>query len=371
MGRRRLHDGRILSEAGDIRGWLPRTRLAGIGRRGALGILAATAAVAVVLMLVALFAPASPTGAGAADADGGDIAMYARLVERLHAGEPYYDAARAELLAGNYGTRSVLNWRTPAYFGFLGLLPSLVWAQVTLAVLGLGAAALSFVLFRREGGLPFALLLVPFLVLGLASVMVPPAVLLPEVPAGMLILLSAAAFALGRPGVGVAAGGAALFIRELAAPYALISAWLAWRDGRRREVVAWLVIFAAYAAYFGWHAMMVAGALGPEHRAYPDGWLQWGGPAFALATAAFNGAWTVMPLWVTALMLPVALLGLAAWRGAGSQRVAATVVTYLLLFAAFGKPFNYYWGAIYTPLLALGLPWAIAAGRDLRDGLRR
>jgi hypothetical protein len=33
-----------------------------------------------------------------------------------------------------------------------------------------------------------------------------------------------------------------------------------------------------------------------------------------------------------------------------------------------GKPFNNYWGAMYTPLLMLGLPWAMVALRDLLTG---
>lgn len=351
-----------------LRGTLPATRIRSLAMPAAVAALIATIAGILLLLAVASGSPAPPEPTVAEGS--GDLAMYARLVERLRAGEEYYAAAHAELLAGDFGTRSVFNWRTPAYFSLLALAPSLMWAQAGLALLALAAAAAALLLFRRTGGDTFALLLAPFLLLGLTSVIVPTAVLLPEVAAGLLILLSVAAYGLGRSGVGLTAGAAALAVRELAAPYALICAWLAWREGRRREVVAWLAVFVAYAAYFGWHASQVAGALEPADRAYPDGWLQWGGLDFILATAAFNGTWGVLPFWATAIALPLSLLGLAAWLGPGGTRAGLAVAAYLLLFSAFGKPFNYYWGAMYTPLLALGMPWAIAAIRDLGERVR-
>src|SRR5262245_19616252 len=43
----------------------------------------------------------------------GDVALYQAEVERIRAGESYYEAAANELPARGYPTRSVFNWRTP------------------------------------------------------------------------------------------------------------------------------------------------------------------------------------------------------------------------------------------------------------------
>ena len=82
------------------------------------------------------------------------------------------------------------------------------------------------------------------------------------------------------------------------------------------------------------------------------------------------GAFIAAPLWATAILMPLCLLGLAAWQGAGARRVALTVAAYLVAFAVVGKPFNTYWGALYTPLMMIGLAFVPAALRDLFAALR-
>lgn len=68
---------------------------------------------------------------------------------------------------------------------------------------------------------------------------------------------------------------------------------------------------------------------------------------------------------MTALVLPLGVLGLLAWPGAMAGRALATVLAYLVFCAMVGKSFNGYWGGLFTPLLTLGLPWAPLALRDL------
>jgi hypothetical protein len=346
---------------------LPQTRFSGLRRPQALASLLLTLVAILVLLGVgtAHHAPAS-----APTASMGDMAMYGRIVERMQGGEGYYPAAHAELVAGDYGTRSVFNWRLPTLFFLVSRLPSVLWAQIGLGIAAIGAALLAFRLMDETAGRATALLLVVILTLSLAACAAPGAVLFAEVPAGVLILLSALAYGLGRPGWGLLAAVAALFLRELAAPYILVSIWLAWRQGRRRELVAWALALAAYGAYFLWHAGMVQAQLGPADVAYPEGWVQWGGLGFMLSTAAFNGLLVAQPIWVTAIVLPLSLVGLAGWRGPMASRIGLTVGAYLLLFLVIGKPFNTYWGALYTPLLMFGLAQFPAAARDLVAGIR-
>ena len=52
-------------------------------------------------------------------------------------------------------------------------------------------------------------------------------------------------------------------------------------------------------------------------------------------------------------------------------RAFATVLLYLALYLFYGRPENEYWGAVYTPLVALGLVWSwpvlVSIGARLRQ----
>jgi hypothetical protein len=339
---------------------LPATRFAGADRRFAAAILAVTALAMLILLAVsARHQPPPPAGS----ASEGDMATYARIVEQMHAGANYYDAARAELTAGGYGTTSVFNWRMPTLAWIESLFPSLAWASV---LLGLGAiattlAAAKFV--RDTADSATAVLCILAMLASLFACATPAAAMFGEIPAGILILASISAYGLRRPGIGLALGLAALFVRELAAPYVLVCIYLAWRDGRKRELAAWIVGLAAFAAFYAWHASMVMAHVTATDRSYADGWIQFGGLHFLLPAAHFNGIFIAMPLWVTAVLAPLCLLGLAAWPA--SRRAALTITIFLVAFAIVGKPFNDYWGAIFTPVMMLGLAFVPAALRDL------
>jgi hypothetical protein len=300
---------------------------------------------------------------------GSDRDMYARLIEHMRQGADYYAAARQELSEGRYGMQSVFNWRTPFYASVLALFPGLIWPQVVVVGLAILAAALACRLIYGQMGWIGAGALVIAEILSLGACLVPRSFLLSEIPTGVLILLSATAYGLKRPSIGQATAVVALFVRELAAPYALVCIFLAWRGRRYRELAGWALAILAYAGYFAWHYQMVKLHTLPTDHGDPSSWLQFGGADFVLNTAAFNGFFLVAPLWVSALVLPMAYLGLLAWPGEAGRRLALTVTVYLCLYAVAGKWFNAYWGALYTPLLTLGLVWFPAALRDLWRGL--
>jgi hypothetical protein len=312
----------------------------------------ALVAVAMALLLAAVVFRAPVAVPGDAVAGAGDAASYARIVERMRGGEPYYAAAHEVLMADGYGTRSVFNWRTPAWPVLLAALPP-GGGQGVLAVLALAGLALTFRMLR-EAGLGAAGVSTLAVVLSAGALLAPEAALFPEVAAGLLILVSVAAYGTGRRWLGLFAAVLALFIRELAAPYVLVCVVLAIREYRWQKFAAWGGALLAYAAYFGWHWWKLLGQLGTMERAYGKEWIAFGGLDFVLATAGFIGLWSLGPDWLPAVLLPLALLGLWAWpRG----RALATVGVYLAAFLVVGKPFNIYWGAVYTPVLMLGLGW--------------
>ena len=343
----------------------PETTFKNCSRQSAL-VLLGLVVISIALLVAVSFGTHPP--AGAADAQSGDLALYQRIVDRLRHGEAYYPAAHAELLAGDYPTLSVFNWRTPLLLSLVALAPSDGVAQAFFAAVAAAAGALVVLLFKRQGNALLIAAVLVALCVSLATVATPQTVLFGEVVAGVLILGSLTLYGLERPSTGMLLALAALFCRELAAPYVLLCLALAIGHRRWAELALGLAGVLGFAAYFWLHAQAVWAQLGPADINDAGGWLTIGGLWFALTTAAFNGFFMIGPLWVSALVLPLGLLGLFAFPA--GVRMGLVAAGYVLLFDFIGKPFNDYWGAMYTPLLALGLAWAPFALRDLVQAVR-
>ena len=295
-----------------------------------------------------------------------DLDTYQRVVEASRGGQNYYAALHQALLDGGYGTLSPLNWRTPLFLSFLALFPTLESAQVFLGLVTLVGWLISVAFVYRRSGAGVAVWAGVVLALGLVSIIAYRAELSFELCAGTLILISVSAYGLGWRWAGFALALLALFVRELAVIYALVCLATALRERRWSEVVAWLVGLAAYAGFYLWHWSQLSALIGPADHAAATDWLQFGGLVFVLRTAAFNGVLLVAPYWVAAIFLVLGLLGLK-----DQPRAAVTVALYLLLFLVYGRPENEYWGALYAPLIALGLVWAPGTIRRLGLRLRR
>jgi hypothetical protein len=187
----------------------------------------------------------------------------------------------------------------------------------------------------------------------------------PGLWAGVFVALSICAYGVGRPGWGVAAGLLAVFFRDLALPYCVLAAGLAYREKRPRELLAWILGLAAWAAFFAWHAAQVAPRVGPDAQAHHAGWVQFGGLAFVISTVQMNAYLLLLPQWVTALYFAAAMFGFAGWHTAWGQRVGLTVCLFVLAFGCVGHDFNQYWGSLVAPLMCFGVARFPAALRDL------
>lgn len=348
-----------MSEAGADRHW---------GWDGHKSSRVAVCGLLVVLALGLVISAVWPGAAGgnAGVVGAGDAASYLAIVERMRGGEGYYAAAHDVLLADGYGTRSVFNWRTPAWPTLLAALPGLWVAQALLTGLAAVALGVLFRALRREGGLGVALVALIGAGGSLLGLAAPQSVLFGEVAAGILILVAVACHASGWRRTGHLFGLLALFVRELAAPFVVVSLVLALWRRRWDEVGLLLTGLALYAIYFGWHAMMVGEQLGPADRAYAEGWVQLGGFGFLVRTLGFNGIWGLLPAPIAALALPLGLFGL--WRWPRGALAGLTVLGFAALFALIGKPFNGYWGAIYTPVLMVGIGWVVGSPRQSGPG---
>jgi hypothetical protein len=191
-----------------------------------------------------------------------------------------------------------------------------------------------------------------------------PPVLLSELWSGVLLAISAVCFGLQRRNFGIVAGLAALFFRELAAPYVLVCLALALSERRYRELVYWSFGLVAYCVFYYLHVQHVLPRIGPHALAHEGGWIRWGGAGFLVATAQLNAFLLLLPQWVAAIYLAAALLGAATWNTSRGRLIAFTIAAYTIAFSIVGNDFNQYWGCQIAPLLCLA---AARAPGELRS----
>ena len=334
-------------------------------------ILAVAVAAAVLSVAVTL----SPLASGFADATGrgpGDVGLYRAEVDRIHAGEGYYQAVGEELRSRGYPTKSVFNWRTPLPIAAIGWLPEPVAAKVLLGALALVLLLSSFGLIADECGMKSAVLTALAMTGAVLPCILGNLYVMSELWSGVLIALSVVALGRGKTKLGVLAGTSALFLRELAALYCVVAVALAMRDRRWREVFGWALGLSAYTVYFVVHAWNVLGLIQPDDIAHQQGWIQFAGAGFVISTVQMNSYLLLLPQWVSSIYLVLALVGFTAWHspnneqasdsvGCGSELAGLTAVAYLAAFAVVGQPFNQYWGSLIAPLLCLGAGHGVVA----------
>src|SRR6185312_6283279 len=248
---------------------MPATVFSRFSRPAALTLLAIVA-VAIALLAVASLSVHAP--AGAPSTQNGDLALYQRIVERLHQGQDFYAAMHRELLDGGYPTASVFNWRTPLLLSVLALAPSPLFEQIGLGVIAAIAIGLCLTMLARRAGTLAVGLAVPLMIAGYGMALVPGAATFGEVVAGFLILISASCYELGRGVIGMAVALLALFVRELAAPYVLVCCAFALLDGRKGEIRLAVLGLIGFAIYYGLHVHGVLAQLGPNEPADPRSW---------------------------------------------------------------------------------------------------
>jgi hypothetical protein len=327
-------------------------------------VLAMTAAVAVSFVAISLsplaggFVSQHPTGPG-------DVPLYLAEIQRISHGEGYYEAASHELHARGYPTLSPFNWRTPLPIWLLGKLPNEAAGRLLIGALALMLLGLALAVIARDGGILRALGCGLIISGALLPGWLEQIYVMPVVWAGILIGLSLCAYGLNRPGWGIALGLLAIVLRELAAPYAAVCLALAVWDKRWREVLAWGLGLAAFLAFYAWHAQHVMSLVQPGDHGHATSWLQFGGAPFVIATAQMNAYLLLLPQWVSAVFLPLAMLGFAGWNTPTGRRAGLAACAFVIFFACIGQPFNQYWGSLIAPLLALGAAQAPTAISDL------
>jgi hypothetical protein len=247
----------------------------------------------------------------------------------------------------------------------LGKLPNPLWGKWILAGLALATLFLAMAAMVDEAGLAVGGACLVLLGGALLPCFLGELYVMPVVWAGTLIAFSLSAFGAGHRKLGVAVGLATPFVRELALLYPAAMLLMACRERRRGEALVWLLGIATFLGYYGWHASHVSQLVSAGDRSHVEGWLQFGGAPFLLSLAQMNCYLLIVPQWVTALYLPLAVLGLTGWQSTWGQRVGVVTFGYLAIFSVVGQPFNQYWGMLFAPLLCLGAARGLVAMRDL------
>lgn len=325
------------------------------------GVARAVLLLAASLVVFGFLAPSS-VPAQAASRDEGDLALYLAVADRVDAGEWYYDAAGTELRARGYATSPFLNWRLPTSAWTLRALgddgAALVLGGLAVAVivawaLALRAASLDLP-HALAGGLLVACAVAIATVDGVAA--------FHEVWAGLLIALS---LALRRWSwvAAVLVGALAVAFRELALAYLVVMLVCALVEHRRKEAVAWGVAIAAFFVGLAVHASVVSQRIVETDTT--NAWLALGGWPFVLSTANWNLIVLLAGGALTALFVPLALVGSVSWDDALGTRLGATIAAYLGAFLVLGRADNSYWGIVVAPLLAVSITFAPSGLRTL------
>jgi hypothetical protein len=291
----------------------------------------------------------------------GDTLLFEKTIERLRAGEGYYDAIGDEMRHRNYPTASVFNWRTPAHLTFVSSVSTRT-ARTILQLLAIGILAVLPIALQRQSKL---VIIVGLLTLAgaLATAVKPHAIVAGEVWAGVAIAASLCAYYAGTPVIAALLGVSTVFLRELAAPYALMCGIAALLSRRRAELAVWVGGGILYCFYFSIHVSQVWAHQQPGDLAHLDSWVRWNGLAFTTTTVKVSGWLGEAPHALSVIYVMLGLTGLAS--PSILRQVAWPLSTYVVLFSVTGQPFNFYWGWITAPIWAFSVAHALEGSQRL------
>jgi hypothetical protein len=323
---------------------------------------------------------AAAKSASAAAAEYTDRELYREITGKVAAGQDYYASAVGTQRARGYPTWPAWTVREPTEAWLLVLLRADAVRWGVLAALAAGAVVAMRQAVDQVPAARWRRVMVTVLFgAGLAIVAVPTAPYLHENWAALFVGLSLACWRPGdatgagggRWGLSVAFGLLACLFREIALPYMVAMAAFAAFERRWAELAGWAAGLAVLAGALGLHFALAARQHLPTDGFSP-GWVRFAGWPFAVLASQRNIFLAVLPAPLASLVLLASLLGLASVRSPWLWRIAGVITAFLLSFMAVGRPDNFYWGMIFAPLLAMGLPFAPEALADLvRSALGR
>ena len=291
-----------------------------------------------------------------------DTALYEAIITRVQHGENYYEAAAIEQRERGYALRPAMAMREPTLSYAAAAVGGIKPLRVVKLLFGIAAVLVMVLTLERLSRGRVMWWAAAGLTAGSAAALFAPRyVVLHESWAALFIMVSLLVRREGRSAVpSVICGLLAVAVRELAFPFMVVMALLAWFEGRRREFWQWVVAGGIFLMGYSVHYGLVL-----SHTTVADtvsqGWLAAGGWPFALGTIRESSPLSTVPFWVTAVVVPLALLGWASLRGPFATRVFVVIASFLVIFMVIGRPENWYWGVMYVPLVGAGLAFAPSA----------
>ena len=294
-----------------------------------------------------------------------DMLLYQQIVADVESGRDYYEAAAAEHRIFHYPTLPAQVFRPPT---LAWILAGLHFYSVQFAAL-LSLYGAIIVLFYRElliagKSFPARVTSVAAVATGMSVAGLTGAVYWHEVWAALLIALSLLSYRAASWRAAVLFGFLACLIREIAVPYMLVMAGFALYERRWKQFLAWSGATILFSIVFTLH-LLLASKLHRPGDIVSGSWLAFGGWDFVIATAKWNVLLHMLPYPLIALALCLGVVGLAGARDDRARRAAVMITGYVIAFLVVGRPDNYYWGILYTPLLPVGFLLAPAAFCDL------
>lgn len=265
----------------------------------------------------------------------------------------YYEAVAQQQHAIGAPTSPVFTVREPTLAWLVATIgesaAAVLLGVVALAALVLAAHLLDSVTDTRWAWYPATLLSG----LGILWLALPGRLWFHEVWAGLLVLVAVVVLRSRWWWAALPVALLAVMVREMAIvlPVACLLVAL-WRR-RPREVAAWGAVLVLAIGFFAWHAWQVREHV-PPHATGP-GWTGLQGWPFVV-----NATWFSSPVWLAPVATAAVLTVLAGlgWTGRLGRALPQGAVLLLLVAVAValgGRPDNLYWGALWVPVLALGL----------------
>ena len=329
---------------------------------------AALATLLTLLLLIGASLALTPTSSPTGSAAGGDAVLYRQITERVASGANYYQAVAVEHRASAYPMKPYTAVRPPILSEIMATVgPSM--ANVLLRLLAIVAAAATVIRLAPQMRAPYREAAILLSATSAGAFVQSGMWVWHEVWAGLLIMLALACRTDRNWRASLVFGLAAALIRELAFPFLIVMGVAAWIGGNQREARGWVAAAALVLVMLALHWTMVARIALPGDVTSP-GWLALGGWRFDLALARQSSLLMILPAWVAALLVPLALLGWFAKADGYAARTAALLGLWLSVFLLMGRPDNAYWGFLFAPILPIGLAFAPPALADLLRAAR-
>lgn len=299
-----------------------------------------------------------------------DKRLYRDITAEVARGTSYYNAATSLQRGHGYPVKPGVTVRLPtlalvaAVFGWS-------WLKVCALILLATGMLAWFLALRGKANLPERLAAAALIGANFGMLTGDP-MIIHERWAGLFLTL-ALAVRVGRRDNWLpvlAFAGAALAVRELALPFALLALTVAVGERRGREALAWTALIAGFAGLVALHLHLVAAQVRPGDLA-SQGWWAPGGPRMAIAAIVDSSPLQYLYPPVAGVLAVLPLLG---WLGLGGRRglfCLALFTGYALMFALFARSDNFYWGAMVQPAWFVGAAFLPRAAVRLARALRQ